>query len=271
MNPITAYFLILGLVGLGLAGVLFSRLRPGMYGRRLRYAGAALLVLGFLAVVSLLSTILWDGGYGQAEFQITFQDADKQSIQGVELRVEDREGHTFYHYPVTDYLPGQIPTSDHDGVMVFHHAGSGIEFSGRCWLLFGLIPVEERRGPVFICRFLHQGREVYRIRFGELDSLGGTWEQMPKVKRRWKRSGWPMSQLLTTEGEDYDGWNSRARKFFDLDGDGKLNPEEGAAYHAGTDWRNEEAAIARLKGEDPEEEMEFPVVRRTLTIRTGAE
>jgi hypothetical protein len=31
--------------------------------------------------------------------------------------------------------------------------------------------------------------------------------------------------------------------------------------------RNEEAAIARLKGEDPEEEMEFAVVRRTVTIR----
>jgi hypothetical protein len=152
--------------------------------------------------------------------------------------------------------------------MVFHHASGGVEFGGKCWLLFGLIPVEERPGPVYVCRFLYRGQEVYRVRYSDIDSWrSGTWDEIEKVKRKWKRPDWPASQLLRTEDESDRAYDARIMKLFDLDGDGKLNSEEGAAYCAGTDWRNEEAAIARLKGEDPAEEMEFPVVRRTVTIR----
>jgi hypothetical protein len=234
--------------------------------------GVVSLVLALVGLASRAGMMLWDGGYLRAEYRVTFQDPEGRPVEGIELRVEDRQGHTFYHYPVTDYLPGHIPTSDSNGLMVFHHAGGGIEFSGKCWFLFGFIPVEEHPGPVYVCQFLHRGREVYRVRYGELDSWRrGTWDEVEKVKRRWKRPDWPASQLLRTEDESDRAYHARVLNLFDLDGDGKLNPEEGAAYWAAADWRDTEATIARLKGEDPEEEMEFPLVRRTVTIRPQPE
>jgi hypothetical protein len=226
-------------------------------------------MLGLFGILSQFMVMDWDGSYGVAEFQMVFQDRDRQPVEGIELRVEDRRGRTFYHYPVTDYLPDQVPTSDSNGLMVFHHADSGIEYGGRCWFLFGLFPVDERPGPVYVCRFLHRGGEVYRIPFRVLDSWRRTGEQVPKVKRQWRRSDWPMSQLLLPNG--VDDRRARVMKLFDLDGDGEFDPEEGAAWHAGTNWKEEEAAIARLKGEDPVEEVEFPLVRRTVIIQPNPE
>lgn len=266
MNLLIAFLILTALLALGIAAIMLPRLRPSAFGRRLRIVGIALVLLGLLGFFSPKE--LWDGGYLQAEYQITFRYPDGRPVEGVQLRVEDQRGHTFYHYPVTDFLPDRSPTSDTAGRMVFHHASDGLEFGGKCWLFYGLIPVEEQPSPVYVCRFLQRGGEVYRVRYGEINSWrSGTWDEVEKVKRRWKRSQWPASQLLSTQDESYDAYHARILKIFDLDGNGKLNPEEGAAYGAGTRWRNEEAAIARLKGEDPEEEIEFPVVRRTVTIR----
>ncbi len=272
MNPITAYLMLAALFGLGFAAILLPRLRPGTFGRRLRTVGILLILLGLLGLLSRSAVMIWDGGYLLAEYQITFQDLDGRPVKGVQLHVEDQRGHIFYHYPVTDFLPDRVPISGADGLMIFHHANGGMEFGGKCWLLFGLIPVEEHPGPVYLCRFLHRGQEVYRVRYGEMNSWRrGTWDEVEKVKRRWKRPEWPTCQLLLGQEETLAAYHARLLKFFDLDGDGKLNPEEGAAYVAGTSLRNEEAAIARLKGEDPEEEMEFPIVRRTVTIRSNPE
>lgn len=267
MNPLTAYLILAALFGLGSAAIMLRHLRPGTFGRRLKAVGILLVLLGLLGLL-IRPVELWDGGYLQAEYQITFQDPNGRPMEGVQLQVEDQRGHIFYHYPVTDFLPDRTPISDADGLMVFRHASDGMEFGGKCWFLFCFLPVEERSGPMYVCRFLYRGGEVYRVRYREMDSwLQGTWDEVEKVKRRWKRPDWPASQLLWPQGEPFDAYHARILKFFDLDSDGKLNPEEGAAYGAGTSWRNEEAAIARLKGEDPEEEMEFPVVRRTVTIR----
>jgi Ca2+-binding EF-hand superfamily protein len=73
--------------------------------------------------------------------------------------------------------------------------------------------------------------------------------------------------LLMEPDESWEHWHERAFRFFDLDGDGKLSPEEAAAFHTGTSNRTEEAAIAE-KGGTPqqEEELEFPVVKRTVTV-----
>ena len=221
---------------------------------------------GGLGLFSCSQCIIWDGGYPQAEFQITFQDATGQPVEGVELRVEDYEGHNYFHYPVTDYLPGQTPTSDQAGLMVFHHVSSGIEFSGRECSLFFVIPIEERRGPRFLCRFLRDGAEVHRIDFRELAWWEGQWWQVPKVTRRWKPPDWPPAQLLMKEDESCEAWHARAVAFFDVNGNGRLDPEEAAAFHA-ADRRAEEAIIARSRGVDQEEEMVFPIVRRTITIK----
>jgi hypothetical protein len=97
--------------------------------------------------------IVWDGGYGQGEIEVTFRNPDGVPVPGVRLRVEDEVGRVFFLYPVSDYLPDHVPTSDADGRMVFHHVASGVEFSGVVELVASR-EVVVARGPVFICRFL---------------------------------------------------------------------------------------------------------------------
>jgi hypothetical protein len=273
MSPITANLITATLLLLALAGFLLSSLRPAKSSRDLRFVGVVFLVLGLFALVSRLPRTCWSGGYGQIEYQITFEDGNHQPIAGIELRVEDRQGHIFYHYPVTDYLPGHIPTSDSNGLMMFHHVSDCVEFDGTETFLFNVIPVEERAGPMYICYFLYRGQEVYRLTYRELNSWRkGTWKEgVEKVKLSWKRPEWPWSLFLCDEGESWHAHYARTMKLYDLDGDGKLNPEEGAAYCAAMSLPNENAVIARLKGEDPTEEIEFPVVRRTITIPSKPE
>jgi hypothetical protein len=209
------------------------------------------LVLKVLALVGLIGAVIpdqrmiWDGGYATAEFQMTFVDEERKPLQGIELRVEDEGGHTYFHYPVTDYLPDHTPISDHNGLMVFHHAGHGVEFSGEVRYLYCLLPRKVRRGPVYICRFVRGDTEVYRISFSQLDDWPGSWDDVARVKRRWKWPAWPMTELLMTPDESLEHWQERALRFFDLDGDGKLSPEEGAAMHAATSYETGEAAIAQ--------------------------
>src|SRR5262249_38508968 len=128
-------------------------------------------------------------------------------------------------------------------------------------------PVEDPRGPAFLCRFVHNGQEVYRVRFGELDRWEGPWEQALKVKRRWKEPLWPASELLTRPAENWDSWRVRAVGVVDLNGNGRLDPEEAAAFRAATGWRAEKAFIAQLYGVEEDEEMEFPVVQKTAIVR----
>jgi hypothetical protein len=225
------------------------------------------MAVGIVTVISSRKYMIWDGGYAPAEFQITFKDVSGKPVEGIELHVQDLEGHNYFHYPVTDYLPGQIPSSDKNGLIVFHHVSEAIEFSCGCDYVFFVIPIEERRGPAFLCRFLHKGKEVYRSGFSELDSWEGTWEQVPKVKRSWQWSTWPTSQLLMNPNEDCDAWHARAVAFFDLNRNGKLDPEEAAAFGAATNARAMERAFAHLGGVDKEAELEFPIVQRMITVQ----
>src|SRR5262249_3065671 len=95
-----------------------------------RLTGPALVLAG-ASVLQSAQSIVWDGGYPVTEFQLTFVNPDGRPVEGVELRVENREGTNYFYYPVTDYLPGQTPTSDRNGLMEFHHVGRAIEFHGR--------------------------------------------------------------------------------------------------------------------------------------------
>src|SRR5207249_1937781 len=107
---------------------------------------------------------------------------------------EDLQGHVYYHYPVTDFLPGQSPTSGGGGLMVFHHVADLFEFSGRSCEWCGY-RYEKWRGPEYVCRFLYRGSEVHRKGFGELDD-GRKWgPDVPRVTRRWKTPAWLMSEL----------------------------------------------------------------------------
>ena len=84
----------------------------------MRLALKILAVIGLIGAVIPEQRMMWDGWNLTSEFQITFVDEKGQPIQGIELRVEDEGGRTYFHYPVTDYLPDRTPTSDRNGLMV---------------------------------------------------------------------------------------------------------------------------------------------------------
>src|SRR5262249_53491377 len=118
------------------------------------------------------------------------------------------------------YLPGRVPASDADGLLVFHHApASGV--SGRAWWLFGLVPMGEHHAPAYVCRFLLGGREVHRLRHAELANTGG-----PVVRRRWKWPTWPEFRGPVVRGVVWEPTDERRSWVFDLNGDGKLDREE---------------------------------------------
>ncbi len=226
---------------------------------------SCVLAVGLLLVaISPRVTQVWDGSYPQAEFELIFKDAHGVALQGIQLRVEDQEGRSYFHYPVIDYLPGNVPTSDRDGAMVFHHVSDGIEFSGRTTYWFGMFPIVEQRAPVFVCRFLRDGQEVYRIRFRELCRSTDATLAASKVKRVWKWPVWPESQLLMQVRGDED-LRDRKLRLFDLNGDGKLDAEEQAALTAAAN-QADRAAFAQLRGDEEKEEFEFAVIRKTIVV-----
>jgi hypothetical protein len=230
-------------------------LRPVLY---------LLVALGMFALFSCsVHKIQWGGGYAQAEIQLSFRDAKGTPIEGVELRVEDRDGRECFYYPVSDYAPGQIPKSDHDGLMVLHHVSQGLEFGGSQVDLFFLIPIDTQPAPVFLCRFLHQGREVYRSSFSELDRRGEASEPGPEVKRRWQWPSWPEADRLA-QPRGGAGEASRDRGP-DRNGDGIVSPEEAAVRHAAIS-RADAKLTAQRAGKPEGEEIVFPVIRRTITV-----
>ena len=238
---------------------------PRRISRLQRVALCALLGVAMLLMTLACSPcVVSDGSYPQAEFQLVLKDPAGKPLEGVELRVEDQEGRNYFHYPVNDYLPGKVPASDRDGVIVFHHVPEGVEYSSRTTYVFGVIPIVEQRPPTFICRFLREGQEVCRIPFRELCSWLKTSEDYSKVTRRWIWPVWRESQLLLQPYGNGEDWDSRRLKLFDLNGNGKLDPEEAAAWSAAVSSRAEWVAKSQLRGEDVQEELEFGIIRNTI-------
>ena len=237
--------------------------------RRWRWIGQSLsiacLALGIgTLVASARVCMIWDGVFLTAEIRLTFVDENGNPLEGVELRVEDRKGRAFYHYPVTDYLPGQVPTSDKNGLMVFHHADDGVIVSSEsCTMRF--VPfaptVAKRHFPFYYCRFLFKGLEVHKTPFSLLDQYQGTWETVPKVKRDWKWSAWPAVQCDYLPAKD-KGSNARMENPFQLD-DGIASPESAAAARAAQ--RAAEYYMESL-GRVERVPMEFPVLEKTITV-----
>lgn len=202
----------------------------------------AILLLGWLCS----SYIIWDGGYLDAEYRITFKDQNGEPVAGIQLQVEDKEG---------------------NGIMAFHHLSHfGVEFSGRIRYVFFFFPIEERRGPEYVCRFRSGDKEVHRVSYGELDDWRvGTSEEVAKVKRHWRIPNWP-KHLWPKEDETGEAWGTRISVFFDKNKNGRRDPEEAAAQNAFS-WYLERSAPARHRGVDEEMDVEFPIVERTIAIQ----
>ena len=262
---ILCIFLIMTL--LGMAGVLASFVRRWKILARLRIVYFVLVGAGLLGVVSCLNCYVWDGSFGQAEFQLVFQDQDGNPIQGVELCVVDRKGQNYFHFPVDDYVPGKIPTSDRDGLMLFHHVSRGIEFSGRTYYVLFAIPITEPSLPTYDCRFLYKGQEVYRIAFGELDSWKGLLNDVSNVRRRWRTPIW--DEMLARPGETDKGWHDRIMGLFGHDANATLGTEGAAASYSAL-TQADECRMAQMRGVTRENEIEFAVVRKNISVNLGA-
>lgn len=153
--------------------------------------GCLLCLLGAAAAVSLFPSqgIIWDGGFERAEYRPTFTDGAGRPVRGVTPRVLTRAGGECHPYPIDEYLPDRGPTSDAGGRTVFRHVGNGLEFGGRehaNWLgmRFG-----ETTAPQYAFAFWVAGREVRRIRVGDL-RRGGR-DGLPSNTRSWRSPDWP--------------------------------------------------------------------------------
>jgi hypothetical protein len=106
------------------------------------------------------------------------------------------------------------------------------------------------------------------VPFWQLDDWQQSWDASGKVKRQWRTAIWPTSELYTTLDESFDAWPDRVRKFYDVDGTGKLSPEAVPAYRAAPYPMAEEVARVWLaKRERIEHEEEFVLVKRTIVVR----
>ncbi len=232
-------------------------------------AGALALSVGVLAAASFLTTFSAAScGYGQREYQLTFENSRGKPVPGVDLKVEDERGNDFFCFPVTDYVPGRAPLSDEQGIMCFHHISTAVEWDSIGGSLFGWITISTAPSPVFICRFLHRGKEVYRIPYGDLpdwDWGDQTWEEAPKVKRQWNWTAVTPAEIVRDPNESEQNYESRLARFFHIDGKDKRHREGVIARRNSCD-RNHLFRPPLADKAEKIEELDFPVIRRTITI-----
>ena len=219
--------------------------------------GCLLWPLGLVAVILLapIQTIIWDGGFSSAEYRLTFVDEAGRPVPGVALRVETQAGGVSYLYPVDEFVPDHAPTSGADGRMVFHHAGTAIEFSGHergnlAGMAFG-----NPGAPQYVLVFSVGGREVHRVRHDDLRPRGN-WAGLARVQRTWQHSDWPLREYAA----NHQRWSTYRDRLFDGNGDRELDREERVArgYFERVMYRAEEERGPR--------DMEFLVVERTITV-----
>ena len=88
----------------------------------------ALLVLCGVAIIGGLKFLAWRHSpacelyaYADLMVELQFRDSNGMPVQGITLHVEDPKGNFCYRFPVTNFTPDRMPTSDDNGRLVFHH------------------------------------------------------------------------------------------------------------------------------------------------------
>ncbi len=151
--------------------------------RRLIQLSVICSCLGLAVLVCL--TWIWQlrcitYGYPSLLIEFHFVDSNGKPVQGVSLRVEDHNGNPCYRFPVTDFTPEHMPTSDREGKLTFHHVGVYADlttFPGKR-RLFGITP------PVYYCRFFKDGQEIYACTFHDLYLMSRTHEET-QIEKDW--------------------------------------------------------------------------------------
>jgi hypothetical protein len=225
--------------------------------RRWRVWVIALILVAGLIAFAPVQALRWTGGFSEAGYQVTFLRPDGRPVEGVRLRVVTKNGGTSYLYPVTDFLPDSIPTSDVSGKMVFHHVHFGIEFDGTDYYSLIGVPLRQDGVPKYECRFLIGDREVSRLSFDDLRLRS---RQAPPVTRVWHYSDWPSREYLA----HVDDWDRRERELFDGNGDGRWDLEELIPHRLFLN-EAESSLIPGHQGRQPRE-ITFAVRERTVVI-----
>lgn len=217
-----------------------------------------LVVIGLLAVVALapVQTILWDGGFEDAEYRLRFVDGAGRPVPGVTLRVLTQAGGVCHLYPVNEFVPDNTPTSDADGRMVFHHRAHYLEFGGGDRLSLIGVRLTATGAPQYELVFALGGRDVHRVRYDDLRP----WKREDHwtASRRWQHSAWAAQEYLAHRDEEAA---TRRLRLFDGDCNGVLDREERTAARY-FEWATGEG----LEPRQEQCEVTFLVVERTVTI-----
>jgi hypothetical protein len=228
-------------------------LRPGNFlswPRFTRYVCVGGLIFVVAAVVfAPIEMINWDGGFPNAEYRFKFVDGDNHPVPGVTLRVLTQAGGVCHLYPVSDFLPDQVPTSDADGNMIFHHFSDTLEFGGQDHRSLMGITWKKDKAPQFDCVFSLNGIVVYGARFHTL--LPRNYDRLPSVARSWKPPDWTSREFRTHSND----WKRHRERLFDVNSDGELDREERVAA----------LCFDRSMDRD-EKKVEFVIVERTIVI-----
>jgi hypothetical protein len=142
--------------------------------RRLTFILLACLCCGsvLLAVGAITQThVVWDGGFSRAEYQLVLTDSLRRPLSGVRLRVTDKSGNDSFCFPITDYQKDKQLSSNRDGVITFHHAGVGTEFSGHYTEYLYWIRIGTTDAPDYFCRFEKNDAEIARLNYKVLNAL----------------------------------------------------------------------------------------------------
>src|SRR5207245_353396 len=113
-------------------------------------------------------------------------------IEGVLLVVENESGNKAIGFPISDYGETQVPRSNKEGLMVFHHACARPEISGVCRKSYLLFPTGQCYCPIFYCRFVFNQHELGHVRidqrFKRISEILVKGEHVETVERPWV---WP--------------------------------------------------------------------------------
>ena len=120
-----------------------------------------LVLVGVLALVSMLKETMLDGGFPSGEFRIRVVDGQGQPIPGTTLRVYAAGTRNLASkYPIYENCVGGIAAGE-DGVVVCPQPREGVQYSYTGHKLFWRFPIGAEAAPQFDYEFSRKG---YRTR-----------------------------------------------------------------------------------------------------------
>lgn len=166
---------------------------------------AVVLVLSvalFAFISHEMTAIMWDGGYPPALFKVKLTDEQGKPVQNAQVHVINLDGESRYRYPVTNYLKNNILETDKQGEVTLNHFSHGLEFGGKCWDLFFIVPMGDCDAPDFFIVFSKDGFEDKKIKYSILDKTEVIGE--PKVVKRKSDLRGPDEELIELTLIDID-------------------------------------------------------------------